>query len=217
MGIWFEKILDSIYPRIKFCVSCLKKLEDGFMCEECLRDVSFNNFFDKKRFENFNASYVCFYRGSIKNVIYNFKVYKKFYCGEYLGNILADYIEQSGEKIDYLTYVPRDSNKIKVEGFDQSYFLTKIVSERLEIPIVKILYCKGKKYDQKKMDSKNRILNIRGKFFLRNDLNNLKNKNLLMIDDVATTYSTLKEVSKVIVNSNDKINLSVLTIAKTLI
>lgn len=217
MGVWFEKILNAVYPRIKFCVSCFKKLEEGYICEECLKDISFNNFFDKKQFENFNASYVCFYSGSIKNVIYNFKVYKKFYCGEYLGNILADYIEHSGENFDYLTYVPRDYKKIKIEGFDQSYFLTKIVSERLGIPFIKTLYCSGKKYDQKKMDSRNRMLNIKGKFFLNKDLKMLENKNLLIIDDVATTYSTLKEVSKVIVNSNIKINLSVLTIAKTLI
>lgn len=217
MGIWFEKILDSIYPKLSLCVSCLKQLENEFICSECFSEISFNKSLNKNYFEDFDAHYVCYYSGALKNIIYNFKVYKNFYCGEYLGKILVDYIKNSNLKFDYLTYVPRDKLKIRKEGFDQSYFLTKIISENLKIPLIKVVYCKGKRYDQKKMNLCERSLNVKSKFFIDKDLNKVNNKSVLIIDDVATTYSTLREVSRVIKNNDIKTNISVLTIAKTLI
>lgn len=217
MGIWFEKILDSIYPKLPVCVGCLKLIETGFICDECFLEISFNKSLSNKEFEDFNAYYACYYSGAIKNIIYNFKVYKNFYCGEYLGKILIDYIKRINLKFDYITYVSRDKLKIKKEGFDQSYFLAKIISKDLMVPLIKVVYCKGKKYDQKKINSYERTLNIKGKFFIDKDFKKIKNKSVLIIDDVATTYSTLQEVCKVIKNSDIKTNISVLTIAKTLI
>lgn len=217
MGVWLEKILDSIYPRLSLCVACLGEINKGFICEECLNNISFNEYLDKKHFDDFDANYVCYYSGAIKNIIYNFKVHKNFCCGEYLGNILSDYIKKSNLKFDYLTYVPRDINKIKKEGFDQSRFLTKFLSKNLNVPFIKVVSCKGKNYDQKQMGSRDRSLNVKGKFFIDSKLDKLEDKSLLIIDDVATTYSTLNEVSRVIKKSSSKTKVSVLTIAKTLI
>ena len=67
------------------------------------------------------------------------------------------------------------------------------------------------------MGSRDRSLNVKGKFFIEGKLDKLEDKSLLIIDDVATTYSTLNEVSKVIKKSSSKTKVSVLTIAKTLI
>lgn len=193
-------------------------MKTKFICDECFSDIRFNEGLNNKIFENFDAHYACCYSGSVKNIIYNFKFYKNFYCGEYLGKILIDYIKDSNLKFDYITYVPRDSAKIKKEGFDQSYFLGKIVSKELNIPLLKLIYCKGKTYDQKKMGSYERISNVKNKFFIDKDLSNkLLDRSILIIDDVATTYSTLQEVCKVIKKSNIEASISVLTIAKALI
>ena len=67
------------------------------------------------------------------------------------------------------------------------------------------------------MGSRDSSLNVKGKFFIECKLDKLEDKSLLIIDDVATTYSTLNEVSKVIKKSSSKTKVSVLTIAKTLI
>lgn len=217
MGVWTEKVLNLVYPTLPSCVGCFEKIEHGKICSSCLEDISFNKTKDKKSFENFEAYYAAYYSGSIKNILYNFKVHKDFKSGEFLGEILRDYIKDLGIKFDYLTYVPRDENKLKKEGFDQSYFLCKILNRSLNIPILKILSCRGKKFDQKQMNMYDRETNVKGKFFITKDISNLTGKNLLLIDDVSTTYSTLKEVSNVIRKTNDKTKLTILTIAKTLI
>lgn len=219
MGKWSEKILDLIYPSLNLCVSCYEKIGDNFICHECMRDIKFNEDLNKFEFKDFKAYNACYYFGTIKNIIYNFKIYKDFRSGEYLSSILNFYIKKLDIKIDYLTYVPRDKNKIKKEGFDQSYYLVKKLSESLNIPYVRLLYCNGKKCDQKKLDIYGRSVNIKDKFFINKgvDLNKFNGKKVLIIDDVATTYNTLNEVCRIIKKSVFETDLSVLTIAKTLI
>ena len=218
MGVWFEKILDLVYPRLNLCVSCLESIDDGVICKSCLSDITLNKSFDKNVFENFEAMYTCYYSGSIKNIIYNFKVYKNFYCGEYLKDMMSSYLSKNPMDFNYITYVPRDEEKIKREGFDQSLFLSKLLSKEFKIPLVKLIQCKGKKVDQKHTKSNERNFNVMGKFFVFQEVaKKLNNKKILLIDDIATTYSTLKEVVSMIKKTNFKIDVSVLTIAKTLI
>lgn len=90
------------------------------------------------------------YKGSIKEIIYNFKVHKNFSSGEYLGENLMGFITKNKFKIDYLTYVPWDNLKIKSEGFDQSYFIVKFLKKHLNIKALKLVECKGKTLEQKK-------------------------------------------------------------------
>lgn len=61
MGIWFEKILDSIYPKLKVCVCCLQKHDDGKICDKCLSEIPFNHNFHKinvKKIEESFATYL---------------------------------------------------------------------------------------------------------------------------------------------------------------
>ena len=219
MGKWSEKILDLIYPNLNLCVSCYEKIDDKFICHECMRDIKFNEDFNRVDFNDFHAYNACYYFGTMKNIIYNFKIHKDFRSGEYLSIILNSYIKKLNIKIDYLSYVPRDRNKIKKEGFDQSHYLTKTLSTSLDIPYIKLLYCIGKKHDQKKLDISERTVNIKDKFFINKhvDLSMLRNKKVLIIDDVATTYSTLNEVCGIIKKSTFEMDLRVLTLPKTLI
>lgn len=219
MGKWYEKILNLIYPKSSLCVSCLKQIDDEFICKECFSNIKFNKGFHNISFDGFSAHYACYYLGSLKNIVYNFKVHKNFSCGDYLVDIMCNHIKNLGCEFDYLTYVPRDRVKIQKEGFDQSYYLTKKISEKLGIPYIKLVYCSGKKRDQKKLDLSTRCVNVKGKFFINNkeDITKITNKKLLLIDDIATTYNTLGEVYRIIKKSVFETDISVLTIAKTLI
>lgn len=199
------------------CVSCLKNLDKGYLCEFCKSDMEFNTNRDREHFKYFKAEYVSYYSGAIKNAIYNFKFNKNFRCGEYLVGILFEYIVSSNMNFDYLSYVPRDRIKVKREGFDQSHFLCKLLSRKLGIPYLKLVSCRGKQYDQKRVHIKERKLNVEGRFFASKCVNVVNDKSVLIIDDVATTYSTLNEVVNTIKKSSFKTQTSVLTIAKTLI
>ncbi len=134
-----------------------------------------------------------------------------------MGGVLFNYIVKNNMEFDYLTYVPRDRNKIKKEGFDQSYFLCKFLGIRLGIPFLNAVYCKGKEHDQKYMNVADRKVNVNGKFFASKHIDRLNNKSVLIVDDVVTTCSTINEVVRVIKKSSSKTRVSVLTIAKTLI
>lgn len=219
MGNWSEKLLDLIYPRITRCVSCLCDLDDGYICSECFDSIRHNTSSEFNLIRDVKVYNACYYFGSMKNIVYNFKVNKDFSSGKYLSDILVNYIRRLNIKIDYLTYVPRDNKKIKVEGFDQSRYLAKSVSCNLGLPYIEVLYCKGKNKDQKNLDLYERGKNIKNKFFIHSNISSddLSNKHGLIIDDIATTYNTVLEVCEVIKRTNPKTHISVLTIAKTLI
>ncbi len=220
MGNWCEKILDIIYNTgTRKCVSCLNDIKYGDICDECIRDLRLNSSLSSFNIDGIPMYYASYYLGSIKNIIYNFKGHKNFYCGDYLGRVLSSYIKKAFRDIDYLIYVPRDKSKIKREGFDQSFYLCKSISKDLNIPYLDLLYCIGKKSDQKKLNISDRKVNIKDKFFINKniDLDILCNKNILLIDDIATTYNTILEVYNVIKKTSSKTNISILTIAKSLL
>lgn len=219
MGDWCEKLLNLIYPKINQCVSCLCIVQRGYICEECVKGIRFNTSIDFNLIKDTKVYHACYYFGSMKNIVYNFKVNKNFLSGEYLSTILEGYIRRLNINFDYLTYVPRDSKKIRKEGFDQSRYLVKVISKKLNIPYIDILYCSGKDKDQKELDVYERRNNIKNKFFIHKGLyvDGLTNKNVLIVDDIATTYNTILEACGVIRETNSKTNISVLTIAKTLI
>ena len=195
----------------------MQKHDGGKICDTCLSEISFNDNFHKINIKGIEGTFATYYKGSIKELIYNFKVHKNFSSGEYLGEILKDFIVKNNFKIDYLTYVPRDKSKIKLEGFDQSYFIVKFLGKHLNLKVIKLLECKGKTLEQKKMKSSERKSNVKNKFFPLKCKLDLEGKEILIIDDVATTCSTLEEVISVIKKTNPKTMVSVLTIAKTLI
>ncbi len=129
------------------------------------------------------------YTGDMKKIIKKFK-YKKIYG---LDNALAGFLSKTyrkyffGESIDYIEAVPGDHTKKLAEKF------AKIVKIPFKGNIIKIRDIRR----QSGLDLDARRINILDAFKLRNCLA-YRNKNILILDDVWTTGSTLKEVCRIV-------------------
>lgn len=217
--MWICKFLDDIYPKINKCVSCDEDINDNLnhdICYNCALDLPLNSSLEPASIDDLEVYYASYYSHSMKDIVYNFKFKNNFRAGEYLLNILYEYFKKLKINIDLITYIPRNKNKVMRVGFDQCLFLAKGLSKKLDIKFECILDCRNKIREQKNLSLSERKTNVENKFKIVNNKINLSNLNILLIDDVITTGSTLKEAKKVIQYSRIN-NLIMLTIAKTLI
>lgn len=126
-----------------------------------------------------------------------------------LGNLLGRVLEQSALPLpDVLVPVPLHSKRLRYRGFNQSallaYLLTQEVTSLSAIPVNNSLERHRFTLPQQKTHSKSeRTTNLTGAFVVAPGAE-LKGKKVWLIDDVATTKSTLTECAQVLKNSGVK-------------
>ncbi|MFA6790051.1 MAG: phosphoribosyltransferase family protein, partial [Parcubacteria group bacterium] len=124
----------------------------------------------------------------------------------YLGEILKKSLLNSSLPLpDAIVPVPLHSRRLRWRGFNQSemlcYYLASRIAPGLEISVLKNALIR-KKYTIPQMKIKNRRQrerNLKGVFLMeRKFISGIKGKNILLVDDIATTGSTLFECAKVL-------------------
>ena len=119
------------------------------------------------------------------------------------------------KKYDIMIIVPLSSKRKRLRGYNQSQLIAEIISNILQIKIQnKILFKTKNILPQSTLNKEQRKNNIKGAFKAKN-IEKIKNKKILLIDDIYTTGSTLNECSRTLVkNGIKKENIGVLTLAK---
>lgn len=104
---------------------------------------------------------------------------------------------------DYIVPVPLHSRRLRWRGFNQSLLLAERISENIaplmKIEVLDIL--ERNKYRKPQMTIKkyqDRMKNVENIFCLKNELPVLKNKNILLVDDIATTGATIGECARML-------------------
>ncbi len=100
------------------------------------------------------------------------------------------------KNIDYISYVPMHKSKPKLRGFNQNFLLAKGLSKKLNIPLGKNILLKIKDTkSQSSLNKRDRLLNLKDAFEVSNKAE-IKSKNILLIDDIFTTGSTVSECAR---------------------
>src|SRR5690554_7300292 len=130
--------------------------------------------------------------------------------GKMIGERLKNHPKYTN--IDALVPIPVHSKKEFSRGYNQSLLIAKGMSETLEIPIVDALYRKTHDESQTRKSKEERYRNVKGKFALKPNVD-IHNENLLVVDDVLTTGSTLEFVTKALLNSSHTARVQIATLA----
>ena len=114
------------------------------------------------------------------------------------GRWMADYLSSTIELIasDALVPVPLHPARYRERGYNQAMLLASVISEKSGLRVWEVLERSKKTRPQFDLDFKKRSENVRGAFRLVPGAQ-VRGKHLLLIDDVATTGSTLEECARV--------------------
>ena len=195
-----RKILHLFFPtRCPVCGEIIGDM-DKFCnsCEEKLNTYSGN--FNIEGAESFTAAFE--YDDNIKPAVFLLKNGIGGNADFALGSILAERLTAEGinEKIDIIVPAPLHKKDLRRRGFNQSLLIAEELSRILGIPVEEKAVVKTRHTRaQKELDHLKRSLNLKNAFTADGD--KLKEKRVLIVDDICTTGSTLRELSAVILKS----------------
>ncbi|WP_066895758.1 ComF family protein [Clostridium nigeriense] len=201
-----DEILDIIYPPKNTCIIC--ENEFAGICPICEGKIQ------RVKDDDEILSYG-YYSGVLKKLVLEFKYKKNFIAGNVLVEFLYELIDKKNIKIDAIVFIPSSKKALKERGFNQCEYLAKEISKKLRVNLYKdIIKVKNTK-EQKLLSKEDRYKNIKDAFALKSE-KNIKNKHLLLIDDVITTGATLYECEKLLKKSGAS-SIKILTVAKSYI
>ena len=233
----FDKILDILFPpKCIICGKVLDKNADLLLCDACetgykfkiiccskcsgvmtetKRPVCYTCRASKRYFDG--AVSASRYTGMLRKAIHRFKFRGKAHMTKTLAGLIEYAFIKSGAKaeaFDFVASVPPDMKRYRKRGFDHAGLLGKAASEKLNVPFLDNAAVKIKSnLPQHRLNARQRAANVRGAYKVVKP-DEIKGKNILLIDDIFTTGSTANELSRMLKKAGAKYVL-VATIAKT--
>jgi len=211
---YFTKLFDFILPR--FCPSCNSKLEpeEDTVCSSCLSKIKLTTpelikseyhrkYESKQIISGFVSQFIFEKDKELQQIIHALKYDKKYQIGIFLGRILGEQFRTQFQNwnINLIVPIPLHHLKKAERGFNQSFYIAKGIASKNFI----LVYSKAIKRirfteSQTTMTLKEREVNVEGAFKVRKT-ENVKGKNILLVDDVMTTGATINECGKVLLEA----------------
>ena len=114
---------------------------------------------------------------------------------EYITKPTVQLIKNWGISLDMIVPIPLSKKRETARGYIQSVLIAKPISQHIDIPMEELaLFRNRDTRSQVGLNYKERVTNMKNAFYADNSICN--NKSILLIDDIATTCSTLNESTK---------------------
>lgn len=140
------------------------------------------------------------YEGKVISAVHAFKFDGKTYLAEKFAKVMLKSFEKLKEKagnFDYIVAVPLHKDRLKKRGYNQALLLAKEISKLTNIPVLENVVIKTRVTpSQRNFTRKERIENVKDSFAVIDNEKILKNKNILIIDDVLTTGATTEAIAE---------------------
>ncbi|MBQ7650081.1 MAG: ComF family protein [Victivallales bacterium] len=151
--------------------------------------------------------------GQIRHALHRFKYRNKISLAPFFGRQMAlAWLEHGMGDIDAVSYIPLHWMRFMERGYNQAELLAAQVARHLELDTLCTLRRTRSTGRQATLGKTDRLQNLRGAFKpYRTE--RFAGKNILLVDDVFTTGSTLAEATRTLLKSGAA-SVSVLTIAR---
>jgi ComF family protein len=207
----FNGILNFFYP--PFCSICHSPLSNPqqLVCMDCWSSMPFYGEFHLKfpAVKKFLRTVEVAILGADENleplsrIIHDFKYERRVAHSQgiasRMGLILLNYPWL--RQIDIIVPVPLHSSRLKSRGYNQSQLLADHLGNTFGLPVVsEVLIRIRPTLSQTKLNQQQRLENVAGAFQAYH-LDLLKDKQVLLVDDVITTGATLNECAKTLLKA----------------
>ena len=218
-------VLDFIFP--KYCVNCKKV--GSYLCDNCFAFLSFDEgniciacnkaSIDGLTHPICRSKYVIdgvfsalAYKKTVKKLVYSFK-YKPYVSD--LGNLMVELfyegiIQKQAfmeflEKKPVFTSIPLHSSKLKSRGYNHANILGVNLAKKFNLSYEETLKRIKKTSSRFGLDRKQRKENIKGAFAILSDKEEaIRDKHIILVDDILTTGTTMLEASKILKKAGAK-------------
>ena len=202
MNAIYEAVIQFLFP--PRCPSCRAYVEkDGQWCENCLSEILRNkNLAYDAEVRRYISPIVAIgkYDKGLKDLIHELKYQNDFAALPYIYTVLDrldDEWQQFFADFDYVIPVPLHAEKLKRRGFNQVDRIFSPWAKAHGLHYADILIRTKKTKSQYSLNPSERSINLHAAFALKKDIS-VANAKCLLLDDIFTTGSTLKNCAKVL-------------------
>ena len=212
---FLENMLTFIFPPT--CGICGRGNEN-YVCKSCMEKLKLEKTYMPQiiDYKGIKHCYIFKYEGIIRQKILQYK----FKDNSYLYKMFSEFFMKN-EKVcrflknyDIIISVPMTKKKIAQRGYNQAELIAKqIAINSPNLTYLKNILIKQKETStQSSLNKKERFNNVKNVYKVQN-MQKIKEKNIILFDDIYTTGATCKECTKTLMEAGAKI-VDLLTIAK---
>lgn len=172
------------------CPLCGRPQASGVLCPSCINwEAAITGIRAPFRFN-----------GVIREAVHQLKYHNLREISGLLAVFLNDYLNRYPISCDILVPVPLHPKRLRERGYNQSGLLARELSKLNGIPVSESCLIRSiHSFSQAKTSSvRERLKNVSGIFAVKNDA--LRNKRVLLIDDVSTSGATLNECARALMS-----------------
>lgn len=229
-------MIDILFPKI--CLLCDNSLEKTIICRSCSEAFSFidnarvcdvcgvpySSLSEQKLHLCGNCisntesllkvRSVLLYKDKLRDLLHYFKYSSKMYIADFLSDLVIDRFPSDLSGFDIIVPVPLHIRRLQERGYNQTVLISKVLAGNLGVRL-DLFSLKKVKYTKPQVDMSNfvaRAKNVKNSFHISNK-KMFSGKTVLLLDDVYTSGSTIRECSKQLIEAGAKYVFA-LTIAR---
>ncbi len=197
-----EKIRQLLYPQK--CLNCGEAIERGSLCDDCLLKIKPNEMsidLDGKTTLRVISSQS--YTDGFRDSVQAFKFSGAYRMSDDFAELMRLNLEEWEIKADIITFVPMTKSRERERGYNQAQKLAESLSEKIGLPCMKLLTKNRNNLVQHSLNAKERKKNVIGVYDFSSE-NYIKDRTIVLVDDIITTGATISECAKVLYESGAK-------------
>lgn len=212
---YFIRLIKGLFL-VTCCPVCGKVTDMGGICESCFKILDGAHVIDDATFLDGTKgkSIFSYEYEQVKSVVNYMKTTPDKDVSGYFATLMAGKVRSFGICGDcVITFVPRSREGFRENGFDQSEYLAKRIAKILGFSrMERLIKRSGRSKAQKTLSAKDRALNVKGRFCAVK--RKISPRNIVIIDDVLTTGSSMKECVSVLKEQYPCAEIYFVTLAK---
>ncbi len=221
MKTYFNNFLNIIFPARciacgdmvvdtgKICAACWQKID--FVSQQCCEKCGIPFEYDvgvgiiclgceRKQTTYDRATFLFKYNDVSKKIIHKLKYYDHTYLAKYLANAALRIIKRDFSNCEVVVPVPLHRRRLMSRLYNQSALISKELAKLIQVDFGSNVLLKVRHtIPQTSLTKLQRETNVKNSFVVNLSQKHLiLNKNVLLVDDVMTTGSTVNECSKIL-------------------
>lgn len=187
---------ELLFPEIPVCAACGREIREGMFCAACKRGVERAKILQAERLNGLPL-FACYrYKEGVRGMLLKFKMRGEPWLAGEIGRQMAEFLISRGERVDLVTFVPLSKRRELLRGYNQAELLARAIGERMGAVVLPLLTRVRKTKVQSRLSAEQRAKNLAGAFGMLPEAEELSGSRVLLVDDIATTGTTLVECAK---------------------